>query len=133
MKRIGFIMALFLIASSFSMKLSAQENLDALVKKCEAMTDVTTNVVRSRNPKTKKIEPEIVNITICKNPALVSEFVAAFKKDEENATKAIENKKGGQVVSLYYRFNNGTAYTLSQGNDGCASITIITNQGNDSD
>ena len=128
MKRIGWMMTLLLIMSSFSMELIAQENLDALVKKCETMTSVTTSIVRSRDPKTKKVESEIITITVCKNPTLVNEFAAAFKKDEEKATKAIERREGGQVISLFYRFENGTSYTLSQGEEECTSISIIKKQ-----
>jgi site-specific DNA-adenine methylase len=95
-------MALLFIVSSFSMKLSAQENLNALVKKCETMESVFINVVRTKNPQTKKIEKEIISINICKNPTLINEFVAAFKKDEEKATKVIESKNGGRTISLLY-------------------------------
>ena len=127
MKKNVWIMTLLLIVSSFSMKLAAQENLDALVKKCETMESVDTNIMRTRNSETKKIERETINIKFCKNPALLNEFVTAFKKDAEKAVRANENRKGGRVISLYYQFEN-VRYTLSQKDEECISISVITGQ-----
>jgi len=134
MKRNVFIMALLFIMSSLTMELIAQENLNALVKKCETMSSVDMGFVRTKNSQTKKLETKIINITINQNQALINEFLAAFKKDEENALNVIEDKKGGVVNHLHYKFNNVT-YTLSMGKkniignydekEGCASVSII--------
>jgi len=114
MKRIGFIMTLFFIVSSFTARLAAQENLDALVKKCETMDSVDINYVRAKDEKTKKLETKIINITIKNNQALINQFLEAFKKDEINANNVIEDKKGGRIISLFYQFADDT-YSFTSG------------------
>ena len=128
MKKNGWIMILLLIMGSFSMELMAQRNLEALVKKCETMESVNMNIVRIKDPKTKKMEREIISFTICENQALVNEFVAAFKKDEEKAIRAQEQREGGRTISLFYRFEDNSTYSLSQDPKGCTMISIITRQ-----
>jgi hypothetical protein len=101
------------------------------------MTSVDISVVRTKNPQTKELEREMINITIKGDAALINEFVAAFKKDEKNAIKAIEDKKGGRIKSLFYTFEN-TTYSLTFGEmdfsatgfynekEGFASLSKIT-------
>ena len=110
MKRNVLIMMLFLIVSSFSMRIFAQENLKALVKKCETMPSVDINYVVTDSPYPIK-KREVFNITIHGDTALMNEFATAFKKDEENAKdeneKALgisENRQGGKLVSVVYKF-----------------------------
>jgi len=113
MKKNGWIISLLLILSSFSMKLLAQEDLDALVKKCETMTSVDINAVRTRNAKTKELEREVISIKFNDNPALMDEFLSAFrslKKDE--AIQSTENRQGGVTLNLNYRFEDA-AYLFS--------------------
>jgi len=125
MKTKVWIMALLLIVSGFSMKLVAQENLNALVKKCETMPSVNMNIIRKKNTETKKLETKLINITINENPALVTEFLDAFKKDEANVLQSIEDKGAGKTNSLFYRFENVT-YSFSPGeNEGCATISVM--------
>jgi len=129
MKRNVWIMTLLLIVSSFSMELIAQDNLDALIKKCETMPSVDMKIVRRKNPETKKIELQVVTINICENPELIKEFVAAFKaifeKDKENIISTSEDRKGGQIVSLSYIFEN-SQYLISKQKDkeNCTTISI---------
>jgi len=109
MKRNGMIMMLLLIASSFSMKLAAQADFDALIKKCETMPSVDINIARSRSSISKELEREAISITIRDNPALVKEFLDLFAKiDETNAIQVTKNRKGGRAISLIYRFENAT-------------------------
>jgi len=134
MKRNVWIMMLLFIVSSFSMEIFAQENLNALVKKCETLPSVDMNVVRERNTQTNKLEAKVISITIKDNQALINEFLDAFKKDEENALNAIEKKQGGVVSSLFYKFKN-VSYSFSFGEqdfmgnkkqkEGCASVSVI--------
>jgi len=127
MKRNVGIMALLFIMSSLSMKLVAQENLNALVKKCETMSSVDVNVVSERNAQTNKLEPKVINITIKNDQALVNEFLDAFKKDKENAKQVIENKRAGKTnYSFFYQFE-GVAYSFNsnENNEGDASISVL--------
>ena len=126
MKKIGWIMTLLLIMSSFSVKLIAQKNLDALVKKCETMPSVNMEVIRQRNDQTKQLQLKIISIRINENPELVNEFLAAFKKDEDQVIQVIESKKGdGQNFSLFYKFES-VSYTISYGEKKeWASISAI--------
>jgi hypothetical protein len=91
------------------------------------MPAVDINVMRTKNPQTKQLEREMINLTFCENQTLVNEFVAAFKKDEQKATKVMENKKGGRILSLFYQFEN-VSYTLSQDEKGCTNVSIMSRQ-----
>jgi len=127
MKRNVGIMALLFIVSSLSMKLVAQENLNALVKKCETMSSVDINVVSERNAQTKKLEPKVISITIKNDQGLVNEFLEAFKKDKENANQVIENKSAGKTnYSFFYKFE-GVAYSFNSdaSNEGGASVSVM--------
>ena len=126
MKKNVWMITLLFIVSSFSMKLVAEESLDALIKKCETMESVDMNVARTRNPETKEIIRETINIKFCKNPALLDEFVAVFKKNMDKAITANENRKGGQTFSMYFRFEEGKTYSLTLEEEGCVSISVIT-------
>ena len=122
MKRNGLIM-MALIASCTSMTLLAQENLDALIKKCEALPSIDMSVTRTRNAQTKELEREIISFTIHDNPDLVNEFLTVFKKDEVNAITVNETKQGGRTKSLYYKFEKAT-YSFSLKDEKSVSITI---------
>ena len=136
MKRNLWILALFFIMSSFSPKLVAQENLNALVRKCETMTSVCMNFIREKNSQTKRIETKMINISIKDNQVLINDFLVAFKKDEENALSIVENKQGEEMVSLFYKFENVTyTFSFSEKNStctneekekgGCASVNVL--------
>ena len=125
MKRNGFILMLLLFTGSFSTKLVAQQNLDALIKKCEAMSSIDISYSRTRNAKTKELEREIINYTIRDNPALINEFLTVFKKEEANAIQSSENKQGGRTKSLFYRFENAT-YSFSYTEEEKEAKIIVT-------
>jgi hypothetical protein len=122
------VTAILLIAGGFSMQATAQEALNALVRKCETLDSVDTNIVRSRDKETKQLNRSITDLTIRNNEALVNEFTAAFKKEEENATQAIENKQGGKTVSFFYRFDN-VDFSFSIQDKGNATVSVIENKG----
>ncbi|MCL1932710.1 MAG: DUF5024 domain-containing protein [Candidatus Azobacteroides sp.] len=125
MKRNVEIMALLFLMSSFLMKLVAQENLDALVKKCEMMEGVYAEVIYTKNEQTKKFEPTITNISIENNPTLINEFLAALKKDEEKAFNKTETRVKGRTYSFFYRFDNAN-YTFYYNEKGeCSGIKIL--------
>lgn len=121
------VTAILLIAGSLS-GLSAQETLKALVKKCESMENVNVNMVRSRNKETKQLERNITTISFSNNQALVNEIVAAFEKDKDLADQEIENRSGGKVTNMFYRFGNAS-YSFSQNEEGGGSLSIIERDG----
>jgi len=126
MKRINWIMTLLFIG--FSIKLVAQENLDALVKKCEneTMKGVYMEVIYTKNAQTKKFEPTITKISIEFNPTLINEFLNALKKDEEKAVQKIEKKTGKRTISFFYSFENADYTFYYEGeNEECTGIKIF--------
>ncbi len=125
MKMKGIVISmLLLLIGSICAEVSAQENIEAVIRKCESMESVNMTVVRNRDPKTKKLQQTITSISIKNNPALVNELVAALKKDEPNATQAIDRKKNGKIVPQYYSFGS-ISYSFSLKEDGNASISVI--------
>lgn len=115
---------LFLFTGCFSMGAYAQKNIMALVKKCETIESVDMNVIRKRNKDTKKLEEGIVTVKIKSNPSLIDEFIDAFKKDENDATEVIENKKNGKLTPQLYKFDN-LIITFNFKDNGNATISII--------
>ncbi|MDR0836536.1 MAG: DUF5024 domain-containing protein [Tannerella sp.] len=115
-----------LIAGGFSMSVSAQENIKALIEKCKSMeaNRLEVNVVRKKNKETKKIEREFVQISFEYNPALVKEFIVAFNKDKSAAIEEIERTKNG-LKSRIYHFDN-IICSFSQNKKGGASVSMQT-------
>lgn len=118
------VVAILLIAGSFSTEVFAQETLKALVKKCETMENVNINVVRNRDKETRKMKRMIVNISFNNNPALLKEFIDAFEKDKEMADQEISNSANGKITNMFYRFGN-VSYSFSQNEGGGGSISVI--------
>ena len=110
MKRNVLIMMLLLIVSSFSMRIFAQENINAVVKKYETSSSIAMDHVIERNPKTKKVEQETVLIKIS-DATLSNEFIAAINKDKEKAIKISENTEQGKLRQAVYQFESIT-YTF---------------------
>ena len=125
MKRNVLIMTLLLIVSCFTMRVVAQENLNALVKKCETIPSVDMDFVRKINPKTKKLETKIIRISINDNQSLIDEFLAARKKDKEKVLQVItKDDPTAKGTWIFYKFNN-ISYTFSYGEEeGKASIIV---------
>lgn len=129
MKAKSFIVvAIILVAGSFSSEVFAQEALKALVKKCENMENVNINVVRNKNKETREMERVITNINFDGNQALVNEFIAAFEKDRGMADQEIENKSNGKITNMFYKFGN-VSYSFSQNDEGGASVSVMENSG----
>lgn len=117
-----------LLIGSITMNLQAQENLNALFKKCESMDNVNMNVIYDKDRETKKAEKIIKTIGFKNNPQLVNEFLAAFNKDKEAAYKVIEEKKNGKVMPSFYRFAKGkgdVSFTFSISGENEVSVTMI--------
>jgi len=123
-KNIILIASILFIGSLFN-DLSAQQNLEALVKKCETMESVSMTVIRNKDSD-KKVAQIITSIDIKSDPQLVNEFIEAFKKDEPNSTQSIDGKDGSRIVPQYYSFGN-VSYSFSSKNGEKASISVIDN------
>ncbi len=119
------VIVLMLFIGGFCLEMSAQQNILAVVKKCETSESVEMSVIRKRNEDTKQLERSITSITIKSNPALVDEFIAAFKQDEPNATQVIDTYVKGKLVPQLYRFSNVSVSFSLQGSGGNASVTVI--------
>lgn len=121
------LLVIAILIAAGSLHVSAQENLKALIQKCEKMESVNINIIRNRDEETKKLTRTITNISFRNNEALLNEFITAFEKDREMADQEIENKSGGKIKNIFYRFGN-TNYSFSVGEDGSASISVIDNK-----
>lgn len=122
------MMACLLLAGSFSMDLSAQEHLAAVVKKCEAIESVDIRVIHQRDPATKKLQQVIKSLDINKSPAIVNEILSAFEKDKERAVQAIDGKTNGKLMPQYYTFSDGkinVSYSVSISDSGDVNLTVI--------
>ena len=131
MKKTGWIIMLFLVVSSFSSELAAQEHLNALVKKCETEKmegNVWTEVIYTKNDRTKKFEPTISTLSIEFNPTLINEFLEALRKDEEKASGKSETRVAGRIYKLIYTFENATYTFYYEGEKGekgeCTGIKV---------
>lgn len=105
-KKIILSMAL-LIAGASAGELVAQEHLNALMKKCESLDNVSVEVIYNKDPKTKKPEKNVVSVTFYRqeNAKLLNDFLDAFKKDREAAYRVMEEKINGKVTPSLYRFS----------------------------
>lgn len=125
------VIALIMAAGCFSTTVSAQSNLNALMKKCETMNDVNMDVVQQRNPKTKKISQIIKTVMIKNNKTLVDDFLKAFQTDKNDATQAIESKRNGRMMPSFYQFTTGgvdISYSITVKDDGnSATVSYIQN------
>ncbi|WP_459186897.1 DUF5024 domain-containing protein [Parabacteroides sp. APC149_11_2_Y6] len=105
-KKIILSMAL-LIAGASAGELVAQEHLNALMKKCESLDNVSVEIIYNKDPKTKKPEKNVVSVTFYRqeNAKLLNDFLDAFKKDREVAYRVMEEKINGKVTPSLYRFS----------------------------
>ena len=115
MKKNVFIMMLLFILSIFSMELVAQENIHAVLKKCENNKNVDIDyTVEKKNPHAADNHPtegkhETFRLVLHKDAtALTKEFEAAFEKDKNKAVKISESKKGGKLYMATYQFSRVT-------------------------
>ena len=99
----NLMVAVLLMAGSFTMGSFAQENIKALVQKCENMDDARVNIVRRKGEENNQVTHLMLNYT----PALEKELFDAFRKDEDKATRVIESKEGGKMTNMMYEFEDG--------------------------
>jgi hypothetical protein len=120
-------MAILWLAAGLTAEVWAQEALRALVKKCETDNTVTMNIVKRKN-KAKELVRTIITIRIQNNEPLVKQFIEAFRKDEQEATRVIEDRQGGNLYKSFFRFEGGTTYNIEI-NNGNASVSVIERYG----
>lgn len=119
--------ATLFLAGSLSMGLQAQENLKALVKKCESMNHVDMDVVYKKDRVTKKTERVIKTLSFT-DAQLMNDFLTAFEKDKNAAYRVIESKKSGKIRPSFYGFFEGTtetSYSFDLKDSGKVSISVI--------
>ncbi|GHT26411.1 hypothetical protein FACS189432_00770 [Bacteroidia bacterium] len=105
MRKNVWIATILLVISSFSVEITAQEHIAALVKKCETIDSVEINVIREKNAKTSDLQAISAAIRIHSNPDLIKEFLEAFQKDERKATETVAQKQEGKIY-LNYKFGD---------------------------
>jgi len=121
--KIIFSFLFFLLIGGIYNDAMAQKNIAAVVSKCESIESVKMTIVRNKN-KEKKTTQIITSIDIQDNPALVNEFLEAFRKDEPDAKQSIDTKKNGKIIPEFYSFDD-VSYSFSMSDNGEASITVI--------
>ena len=122
------LLCVILLLGGLTEGLKAQENLNALMKKCENMDTIDMNVIYNKNRETKKTEKIIKTVTFSNNQKLLDEFVAAFEKDKDAAYKIIDDKKSGKLLPSFYRFGSGKtdiSYSLSVSKSGKVTVSKI--------
>lgn len=119
------LLMLGLIFSGFSFGISAQNSLDALIKKCETHKSVDMEVVKNKRKTDKGVETKTVHIRITNDKKLVNEFLDAFRKDAGDAEQAMFKKgKENKEINYYQcRFSDRT-YTMVIKEGGNANVTI---------
>ena len=124
MKTRNLMVAVLLTAGSFTMSSFAQDNIKALIQKCENMDDVEANIIRNKDGKKHSFRTSI-ELTLNYTPALEKELVDAFHKDEDKATRVMESKKGGKMTDMMYEFENGKVrYTFNTDNNKIQIMVI---------
>lgn len=116
---------LCLIFAGFSMGISAQTHLDALIKKCEKLESTDMEVIKNKQKTEKDVETKTVRIRITNDKKLVNEFLDAFKKDASDAKQAMFRKKetSGEVNYFQCRFSKQT-YTITVNESENATVTV---------
>ena len=137
--RIFLIAVVLFTAGSFTMEALGQENIKAMIKKCETMDVIDANIVRHypSNAQTSSNRQatasssfinsprSIINITLKYTPELEREIVVAFRKDQEKVTREVEQRKEGKVTHMLYRFED-SEYSFTIKND---TISIRATEG----
>jgi len=141
------ITAVLVLAGSVTMESMAQENIKALIMKCENRDVIDMDIVRNKQPMRQNIPQSnidslrsqfaiiqqsmqsspltIINIKMKYTPALEKELVDAFRKDKEQATREVEQRREGKVTHMLYQFDD-SEYSFTIKND---TVTIRATEG----
>ncbi|MDR1356532.1 MAG: DUF5024 domain-containing protein [Tannerellaceae bacterium] len=116
--------AALLIAAAFAQSLYAQENVKAIIEKCQS-DSVDMAIIKEFDPATGKTSKMITSVHIVNDQALVNEFIEASKKDEGTATKSIHRRQpDGSLIPSFIDFN-GIAYNITVHSTGTADVSMI--------
>lgn len=115
--------------------LSAQENLNRWVEKCEKDPAIDITVIDYRDNDTKAVEGKTVKITFPQDSPLLKSLTEAFDKDKGNAYMAASKRMNGRTVPDLCRFNKGNTETrfscdyktINYGEDKVVEVTVIYN------
>jgi len=118
MKKRHLLIAIALLSIGFcTTEVHAQENIKAMIKKCEGMDEVIeADIVRYNDPRIKKLSRSTILIKMIASPELEQQLEEAFRKDSPKATHAVEQKKEGKISHMLYRFDSST-YSFTVSND----------------
>ena len=126
MKKRHLLIAIVLLSMGFcTTEVHAQENIKAMIKKCEGMDEVIeADIVRYNDPRIRKLSRSTTLIKMIASPELEQQLEEAFRKDYAKATQAVEQKKEGKISHMLYRFGLST-YSFTVSND---TISIQTRE-----
>ena len=120
-KTILLTVILLLPAGFFAEAARAQENIRAMMKKCENLAVVEKDITRSKYPLIKTFNRTTTVITVMYEPLLEKELEEAFLRDSEHALQTEEQIRDSRVSSIRCRFESSTySYSISN-----SSISII--------
>ena len=120
-KTILLTVILLLPAGFFAEAARAQENIRAMMKKCENLAVVEKDITRSKYPLIKTFNRTTTVITVMYDPLLEKELEEAFRRDSEHALQTEEQIRDSRVSSIRCRFESSTySYSISN-----SSISII--------
>jgi putative cell wall-binding protein len=118
MKRLKLLIVLIVLATTAITNVAfAQENIKAMLKKCEEMDVIEASYVRNNaNALIRTPIRSTMNMKLHYTPELADELVAAFYKDKAKASSEVEQKRDGKVINMLYRFDDAT-YSFTIIND----------------
>ena len=103
------LIAAFLFLSAMTIGIPgihAQQQIEQTMTRVEGMNNVNTNVVINKNKETGAVERIVKTVSIMSNKNVVSDFVAAFDREKDNAYQISESSSAGSSQRTY-RFRSG--------------------------
>ena len=111
----------------FSTLTSSKTNANSLpIFTFNSVRDPSANPFTNTRTLSAQAPRSIVNLTLKYTPELEKELVAAFRKDQDNAIREVEQKKEGKVTHMLYQFDD-SEYSFTIKND---TISIQATEGN---
>jgi len=101
------LIASILITGGITNQIFAQTHIKALIEKCEKSTSIELVSLTKKDPKTQVLQERFIAVQIKNDPALVKEFIQAFRNDEADAYSARGTSKHGMTIPFFYQFYDG--------------------------
>lgn len=130
MKIRSVILGILLMAGGLCTSAMAQANLEKWVKDVQNVDNVDVTLISRRDPKTKKLTDSMISISFKNMPELEARLYEAARKDRDNATRVIENKRNGKVAPSVYEFTDVkdeqkmAKYIFSNSKNGTVSLVV---------